>query len=211
MAFGDSYTQIKTDIADWLNRSDLSTQVDYFLLGGQNRMYRDLRIRAMETSLSGTISSGVVALPSDYIALKHSYLSSTDPYTPLTRKSPQWIYEHYPTRAADGKPLYIAREGSNFIFGPYPDSGYTVAGIYYARLAALSGTNTTNWFTANAPELLLFASLTMAEPYLKNDPRLDLWESEYQKIVAAIQKEEDDETFSGMDTLAASVGGVTPV
>ena len=110
----------------------------------------------------------------------------------------------FPTRSSTGKPSYIAREGSNFIFGPYPDSAYTIKGIYYAKLTALSDSNTTNWFTSNAPDLLLWAALCEAEPFLKNDERIMLWQSKYDMAKEAIQREERDEQFSG-GGLAATV------
>lgn len=210
-SFGSiTYSTLQTKVGDWVNRGDLTSQIPDFIYFGEDYIYRDLRIRAMETALSGTIASGVVALPSDYIDLKNAYISSTDPYQPLERKSAQWVYRQYPTRAADGRPKYIAREGSNFIFGPYPDSGYTVAGIYYARLSHLSASNTTNWFTTNAPELLLYAALMATEPYLKNDERFPFWQTRYYELIAAVQKEDDNEHTSGEESPAATVYGVTP-
>lgn len=191
-----SYSELKTAVANWLNRSDLTSQVPDFITFGENRISRELRIRAMETALSSAISSGVVAVPSAYRELKHAYVDGS-PTSILHRRDPQMIYEKYPTRSSTGRPVFIAREGSNFIFGPYPDSTYTIKGIYYAKLDALSDSNTTNWFTANAPDLLLYASLLAAEPYLKNDARIAVWENEYMKIKEQLEREERNEQFSG--------------
>lgn len=191
-----SYSELKTAIGTWLHRSDLSTIAADLVTLAENRIYRDLRIRAMETALNSTISSGVVAVPAGYVELKHAYIDGT-PVTRLTRKTAEWVYSKYSTRSADAKPLFIAREAENFIFGPYPDSGYTVKGIYYKRLTALSDSNTTNWFTANASDLLLWAALVEAEPYLINDNRVVLWEAKYQAAKARIQAEDDNEEVSG--------------
>lgn len=191
-----TFSELKTAVASWLNRSDLTSQIPDFITLGENRIYRELRIRAMETSLSTAISSGVIAVPNDYIELKHARIDGT-PVSHLQRKTDQWIYENYPTRSADGKPKFIARDGASFIFGPYPDSDYTVKGTYYKRLTALSDANTTNWFTANAPGLLLFAALCEAEPFLKNDPRVMTWQGKYDQEKAGIEKEEKRERFSG--------------
>jgi hypothetical protein len=163
---------------------------------GESRIYRELRIKTMETALSGTISSGVMSLPTDYVELKSAYVDGT-PIAKLQRQSIDYIYEKYPYRSSTGKPKFIGREGTNFIFGPYPDSGYTVKGIYYARLPSLSISNTTNWFTINAPDILLWASLCEAEPFLKNDERSVVWEAKYQSAKAAIEAEDDKEQYSG--------------
>lgn len=191
-----SYSELQTAVANWLNRSDLTSYITDFITLGENRIYRDLRIRAMETALSDTIASGVVALPSGYIELKYAYIDRS-PAQHLQRQTARFIYEHYPERSSTGLPKYIAREASNFIFGPYPDSAYSVKGIYYKRLDALSGSNTTNWFTSNAPDLLLFSALTQAEPFLKNDARLQLWESMYQQVKMQIEMEDKAEDVSG--------------
>jgi hypothetical protein len=128
--------------------------------------------------------------------MKYAYIDGT-PMGKLQRKDAEWIYHHYPTRSADGKPKFIAREADNFIFGPYPDSAYTVKGVYYKKLDALSASNTTNWFITNAPDLLLFAALCEAEPFLVNDPRVALWEQKYEQIRSRVQREDDQEEFSG--------------
>jgi len=191
-----TYSELKTAVANWLNRSDLTTYIPDLVMLGEKRIYRDLRIRAMETALSSTISSGVVALPSDYVELKSAYVDGS-PTQVLQRKIVGFIYEKYPARSSGGKPKFIAREGSSFIFGPYPDSAYTIKGIYYARLTALSDSNTTNWFTTNAPDLLLFASLCEAEVFIKNDERMVLWQAKYDQIVSQLTAEDQREQYSG--------------
>lgn len=199
-----SYSELQTAVGNWLNRSDLTSIIPDFIMLGERRIYRDLRIRAMETALNSAISSGVLSVPSDYIDLKSARIDGT-PVQALKRTSVDYIYHKYPTRSSSGRPVFIARESSNFIFGPYPDSNYTVKGIYYARLTALSVSNTTNWFTINAPDILLWASLCAAEPYLKNDSRLVLWQSHYELTKNEIQREDDKENHSG-SPLAASNG-----
>jgi hypothetical protein len=191
-----TYAELKDAVANWVARSTLTAFVPDFIMLGESRIYRELRIRAMETALSSTIATGVIAVPSGYIELKFAYIDGT-PVQRLTVKDPGWIYEYYSTRSADGKPSFIARDVDNFIFGPYPDSAYTVKGTYYKRLDALSVSNTTNWFTTNAPDLLLWASLCEAEPFMKNDERTQLWEAKYENVKQAIIKQDKRESHSG--------------
>lgn len=80
----------------------------------------------------------------------------------------------------------IAREGSNFIFGPYP-SAKTINGVYYQSPEKLAdGTTTANWYTTNAPEVLLYGSLLEAAPFIKNDPRLPIWAQLFQNAKDSI-------------------------
>jgi hypothetical protein len=160
----------------------------------EERIFRTIRAREMETALSETITSGVIAVPSGYVALKSVYLDGT-PTTKLNRSTVAQIYENYPTRSSDTKPKYIAREGSNFIFGPYPDAAYTVKGIYYARLTSIA-TSANALFTAN-PDLYLMATLCESAPYIKDDSRVAVWEAKFAQIKADIEEENDEEERSG--------------
>lgn len=196
MAAITSYTTLKTAVADWVAKTNLTGVVPDFIQFGEARIYRDLRIRCMETALSETIASGVIAVPTGYIELKHAYVNSA-PVQVLQRKDAEWIYDKYPTRSGDGAPKFIAREAENFIFGPYPASTYTIKGVYYKRLTALSADNETNWFTTNAPDLLLFAALCEAAPYMNHDERISTWEKKYDQVRARVQHDNDSEEFSG--------------
>ena len=191
-----SYSTLQTEIANWLHRSDLTTYIQTFISLGEDRIYRDLRVGAMETALSDTISSGVIAVPADYLELKFAYVVDTNSYI-LQRLTPDALYQRYPERTSSSSPRYIAREGTNFIFGPYPNSNYTIKGVYYARLTKLSDSNTTNWFITDAPNLLLFSSLCEAAPFMQNDDRIGIWESKYNEIAQRVQTEDDREELSG--------------
>jgi len=199
-----SYSDLLTAITSWTHRSDLSSYNADFISLGESRINSELRVRAMETTVASTISAGVIAVPSGYIEMKDFYISSTTPYKSLQRKTVNWIYDQYPTRASQGTPAFFAREGSNFIFGPFPDSTYTLTLLYYARLPALSSSVST-LFT-NYPGLYLFAALAETAPFLKDDKRVGLWEAKYQELKQRAQDEDDDEDHSGSVMQINSVG-----
>lgn len=148
----------------------------------------------METSFSGTISSNTLALPTSYLELKYAYVATT-PIQWLERKSERWIREKYPFNGDTGVPVFIAREGSNFIFGPYSDASYTVAGIYYKNIGPLS--SSAHAVFTNNPDCYLFGSLLEAAPYLKNDVRVPMWQQRYDQAIAWAQQQSDKENFSG--------------
>jgi hypothetical protein len=65
--------------------------------------------------------------------------------------------------------------GSEFQFAPVPDFAYTLRMVYYYKPEDLSRSNSSNLFLATCPDLLLYAALGEAEPYLMNDERLQTW------------------------------------
>lgn len=199
-----TYSDLVAAVGTWLNRTDLASYAPDFIALAEERIYRNLRVKAMETALNETITGGVVTVPADYIELKSAYLDGSPAYA-LERLSVEEIYTKYPTRTSSAKPLYIAREGESFIFGPYPDGAYTLKGIYYARLAALSATNTSNWLTTHAPSLVLFGALAEAAPFLKDDQRIMIWETKFLAQLGDANKADKREGMRG-STLAMSAG-----
>ncbi len=69
--------------------------------------------------------------------------------------------------------------------------------LYYAAPAFLSDSNTTNVWTTNCPDLLLYGSLTEAEPYLMNDARLQTWAALFSKGLESLTVSDDRAEFSG--------------
>lgn len=186
------YTWLKAAVARWLHRpSDaaLIASIPDLIVLGEARCYRKLRIRAMETALVGTATDGVLAIPDDYVELKHARV--VDGVT-LQRRSAEWMHAN---ADCSGDPRYIAREGDTFILGP--SGSVDIEGIYYARLPALSDDNLTNWLTINAPDLLLFAALAEAAPFLANDARIPVWEGKYAAALEQVQAEDANEAYSG--------------
>ena len=111
-----TYAELKTAVAAWMDvsTSALSTTIDDLITVAEARIFREVRTRDTEAVLSGTIAAGVIAVPSDYIALKFAYLN-TSPSQILERRDAEWIYSQYPIRSSAGRPKYIARESGNFI------------------------------------------------------------------------------------------------
>lgn len=183
-----TYAELKTATARWLGGSDASTTttigipstIDDLITIAESRIFRECKTKDTEASLSTAIASGVIAVPSDYISFKFAYVDGT-PVQTVEPRSAEWIYANYGTRSSTGRPMFIARETTNFIFGPFPDSGYTIKGVYYKRLAALSSA-VHNLFLNN-PDLYLFGTLAESIILIGQDKRIPTWEAKYNKIL----------------------------
>lgn len=197
-----TYNDLKTAVANWLRRADLSPYLDDLITLAETRINREVRVREMESALDVTISGdGTASVPSDFLGLKYAYINSS-PTQSLMVRSPRQILETYPNRSGDGKPVTIAVDGSSFIFGPFPDSAYTVKGTYYAKPSALSS-SVGNLFT-NHPDLYLFAALVETQAFVKDEKRIGLWESSYQRAKAEAERQSQNASFGG--PLAITVG-----
>lgn len=196
-----TFAELKTSVQSWLHRSDLTSVAEDFIMMAEWKINRLLRISAMEADLNVTIASGVAACPADYVQLKFAYVDGT-PIGKLNRKTAEWIYSNFTTRSANGKPQTIARQGTNFIFGPYPNSNYTIKGVYYKRLDPLTTSNPTNFYITDAPDLLLYGALMEAAPYMKGDSRIPVWQAKFAEALGQVQGETDREEVSGGPLIA---------
>ena len=197
-----SYTSFGTSLSGWLLDDNAATITDVgvnmvadLITVGETRIFREARTQAMETSFSASITAGLIALPTSYLALKSAYLASA-PNVSLERRPAEWIRLNYPQDTSSGIPQFIARYGQNFMFGPYPDSGYTVNGIYYKQPTAISGAALNTLFTTN-PDLYLFACLAESAIIIRDDPRIPIWEQKYQKVLAYVNGVDRAEDASG--------------
>jgi hypothetical protein len=199
------YPTLQTAIQNWFARSDIGAYVDYFIQVAEERIYRDIftmnqgaGVRPLETSISTAINAaGVVPLPPGYVGMHHLLVSVDNCTFELVRKNPEFIYTNHPFRAAGGTPQYFAREGSNIIFGPFPDSEYAITGIYWQRFPPLSSTNPTTWMTQLAPLLLLQACNAAVAGFLKDAQTISFWEGEYTRTMQAFLLADRAEELSG--------------
>lgn len=193
----NTYSGLKTSLANWLARDDLTSYLDDFIDLAEERLARDLRIRAMEATMNVTLSGGVAATPTDYVQLKHVHIAG-DPVQPLEVKESTWIMDQFPTRSAGSKPRYVAEDGANFMFGPYPDSStYVLGGAYWKKPAALTTAAPTNEWTDNCPDVLLWACLAESAPFVKDDQRTLLWEEKYDRSKDRVMRAEKKRTRKG--------------
>lgn len=210
MAKVTNYGTLKQAVMDWLARADIAPYVDQLVQFAEVEIYNDpeLRLRQMETHFEGFVDcEGRMALPTRYLELKHAYLDRS-PRVFLERAEPEFIFETYGTRFAgriqdesgfayaEGVPKYIAREGDTFIFGPYPVEPMTVKGIYLQRFREFENETDTNWILTNHPDLFLYGTLRQAEPFIKNDSRLMMWDKMYQQARGRVRGSDRRERFS---------------
>ena len=187
-----NYSDLKTEIANYLGRDDLTSQIPTFIQLAEKRLERDLRIRQMLKVVEATTTPGdsTVGMPEDFLSMKDIHIES-DPIRTLKFQSTSNFYRN--ARPNDrGVPVDYTLLGSEFKLAPTPDSAYTLRMVYYYQPDILSDSNTSNLFLANCPDLLLYGALAEAEPYLMNDERIQTWASLYDRGLASLRESDDD-------------------
>ena len=189
MAIITNYATLKTAIADYLARDDLTTFIPNFVQAAERTLNRELNLRNEETALSVSVSSGTGAVPTDFKALKIAYVPDS-PRQLLRWVSLEELYRDYPVRSGANTPAVISREGANFTFGPY-SKDFTLTGIYYAKKASLETTDP-SWYVTNAPEALLHGALEEAAKFIQDDVLAQRWGAAFTNDIRSLRDNNRD-------------------
>ena len=183
----DTFAGLKATIADYLNRDDLTAIIPSFITIAEAKFNRKLRTRQMIKRANGQIETAFFAYPSDWLQAKEFQLNTN----PIQRL--QYVTEAQGDELKSnsyvtvGQPGYYTIIGTQFEFIPAPDTTYSSELTYYAKIPALSDSNTSNWLLAYAPDLYLYGALLEASPYLKDDERLATWGQLYTNSIGDIE------------------------
>lgn len=176
-----TYAELKSAIADWLNRDDLTDTIGNFISLAEAQFNRSIRHRKMVVRSDATLDTPYFAVPGDWLQTIRFQLS-TNPVTPLLFVTPEQALEESQVYSAAQQPLFYTMIGEQFQVVPAPDSSYDAELLYYAKIPSLSTTTTTNWLLSESPDLYLYGALVQSAPYLKEDERVGVWAGLYQKL-----------------------------
>ena len=193
-----NYSELKSAIADWLDRTDLTDQIPDFITLAEARHKRDFKLRRMETRVTAdTIAdTEYYTLPDNYVAMRNIQLN-TDPKTSLEYLTPEQMDRIY-AGSNKGKPKAYSIIGNDIQLRPTPDSAYEIEILYFKHFAALSDSAPTNEMLTNHPDAYLYGALVEAEPYLQNDKRLQTWSSLYDRAKQDIISSNERDRHSGV-------------
>ena len=193
-----NYSELKSAIADWLDRTDLTDQIPDFITLAEARHKRDFKLRRMETRVTAdTIAdTEYYTLPDNYVAMRNIQLN-TDPKTSLEYLTPEQMDRIY-AGSNKGKPKAYSIIGNDIQLRPLPDSVYEIEILYFKHFAPLSDSAPTNEMLTNHPDAYLYGALVEAEPYLQNDKRLQTWSSLYDRAKQDIISSNERDRHSGV-------------
>ena len=192
-----TYTELKTSIGDWLNRSDLTSVIPDFISLAEAQVERTLRTRQMIVRANASFDAEYGAVPSDFLETKSLKLTSTNPQTPLEFLSIDALDNKAAEYTGSGKPRFFGVVGGQFRIVPTPDATYTTELTYYAKLTKLSSSVASNWLLTSNPDIYLYGSLLQAAPYLQDDARIQTWATLYERALNDSQTADDRGASSG--------------
>ena len=185
-----TYAELKSAIADWLLRDDLTAVIPSFISLAEakfNRRIRDLRMVKRSTA---TLDAGYAAVPGDWLQNIRFQLN-TSPITTLEYVTPDQAAEELTVYTAGGKAKFFTMIGKQFQLIPAQSGSVTGELTYYSKIPALSDANTSNWLLDVAPDIYLYGALMEAAPYLDDQEKLATWGGLLEQSIEALRIEQD--------------------
>lgn len=196
MAYVMTYDSLLVDLRRYLERgfTEESDQIVYDQLPrlitlGERRIARELKIegfiRAVQTPLQ--VGVAVYLKPDRW----RDTVSMTVNGSPIFARSYEYCRNYWPNEADMAAPQFYADyDYQHWLIAPTPDAADTLEILYYEQPALLGEDFQSNWLTEYAPDLLLYAALLEATPFLKSDERLQTWQALYDRAAQAISGED---------------------
>ena len=171
----DNYTELTAVIADWMDRSDLSGNVQSMVALAEARMRRELTPLMAETSIALlTEADGRAVMPSDFGTLNRVIYSDAT--------LPNLGQGTAPLTGTGTMATAYTLEGDRLRL--WPAGAHTVTLLYNPMIPFLSTSKPTNYLLANQPDLYFFGAMMFAEGFVSNDGRASTFKALWDEALA---------------------------
>lgn len=192
--------ELHTAVANWLNRSDLTSRIPEFISLAEAAFNRNLRTRDMLSRSTTSTNAQYVALPSDFLEMLNVELTSTDPPKRLLYATSDRSDDFRQQKSNKvGVPIYYTIEGSAIQLNPTPDINYTIQMSYYKDIPALSAVadSGSNWLLETHPDIYLYGALVQASPYLMDPQSAQMWDGLLARAMQELRISDDNSRYAG--------------
>lgn len=177
-----SYSELKTELAAFYKRNDLTSELDTFIDLCEASMQKRIKLLEFETTGTVTVTAGAGTLPTGFVGAR-TLSWEGDPERVLRYVTPDAL-----ERVNASNPSYVSYytiTGTQIKFANDTDGTLNIT--YMARFTPLSDSNTSNAILANHPAAYLYGSLIHAAVYCK-DPEgatgyATLFNSEMDEVI----------------------------
>jgi hypothetical protein len=190
-----TYAQLKSAVASWAHRTNISDSVvSDFVTLAEAEFNRALRCVQQETRDTLSVTSRYTALPTDFLEMRRIEYDNSPVY-PLNSMTP-YQQTAYRQTEPSGVPLYYSIVGTDLEVVP-TQSSVTLDILYYAKIPALSDSNTTNWLLTAYPDLYLSECLRQVAIYTKDDASVARYGQQVADAIQTIKRNDVAKRWSG--------------
>jgi len=199
MATITDYSTLQSTIADYLNRSDLSSQIQTFIQFAEADLNTRLRCREMIVRAEVTSNQEYIDLPADWLEGINVHISDgTSPLRYVTLDEADRVNK----QQTFTKPMFYSIMDGAMQIVPPQSADIDLVMVYYSKIPALSDAVTTNWLLTKAPDVYLYGALSHSAPFLMDDARMATFGQVYLARVQSLIDEASKSLHSGSPLIA---------
>lgn len=192
-----TYAELQTEIADFLNRQDLTSVIPTFIDLAEAQINRDIRHWQMEDRQLATATEQYLTKPSDWVESIRLHVTGSGTSVVNLISRDEMADRRQQNENVAGTPMYYCHSGNTIELYPTPDESTELELLYYAKIPALSDGNTSNWLLADSPDIYLYGALAHTAGYLHEDARIGTWGQLYAAAVQRLNLSSEKARFSG--------------
>lgn len=196
MALITDFASLQANIADYLNRDDLTAVIPTFIQLCEKKIARNVRRKTIRNA-AFSLAAESNTLPNDCAEVRSVIPVTGTPFLDRALRivtQPMWADAKALNWATSGRPCVASViDTTTLLIAPPPDQTYTAILTYYQSLAPLSNSNTTNTVLTEAPDIYLYGSLAEAAPYLEHDARIQVWKGAFYDAMAELDTQRQRE------------------
>lgn len=187
-----TYDSLLQDVQTYCERTDTPfvDQLPRFVMLAENRLASESKPLGFLRVVTGNLSGNTMVKPERWRKTKSFSIIIGAERKYLFERGYEFCRSYAPDQSKLGTPMYYADyDYEHFFIAPSPDQEYYFELQYYERPQPLSSVNQTNWTTQYAPQLLLYATLMEAMPFLKTSERIPEFQALYDRAMSFITQE----------------------
>jgi hypothetical protein len=187
-----TYAELKTEVADFYERNDLTSVLDIFIDLCEAEMQRTMKVLSFETTGNVTITNGTGTLPTGFNHARSVVWSGTP------NRTLQYVPPNELTRINAGSPSIVSWytiSGGSLLIAD--DQSGTVSMTYMANFTPLSGSNTTNALLTNHPSMYLYGTLTHAAVYCKDFDNASKYRTIFETEMRSVNADNAEKKWAG--------------
>jgi hypothetical protein len=194
---------LKQDVQRYLERGNtlasdpiVFEQIPRLINLAERRIARELKVEGFINVVTGTLSAGQSVYPKpdrwrDTVSINIGTGTTGNDRKILFSRVYEYLRSYWPNALETDTPIFYSDyDYSHWLLAPTPDAAYPFEILYYELPPLLDESVQTNWITEYAPQLLLYGTLVEATPFLKNDERIPVWQSMYDRAAAMLNGED---------------------
>lgn len=200
-----NYTTLTNQILSYANRNEPAfvAAIPDLINQAMSRIYSESKTIGFQNVINGNMIAGTATIqkPQDFkecISFQYT-VPGTNPFaTFLLERTYEFCITYAPNTLLRGQPLFYSTDlivppsnvaPAQFFITPTPDITYAYQLTYLSFPPLFNAQNSVNFLTDKYPNLLLYACMVEAIPFLKSDERVPVFESLYNRALQTVNND----------------------